>query len=44
MAWTGQLGLVAVLAASGNPSQRTHNVKITFRAINFYFLKMNECK
>jgi len=32
----------AALDASGNPSQTTHNVKITF--INFDFLKINKCK
>jgi len=34
--------LIAVIAASGNTSQTSHNVKITF--INFDFLQMNECK
>jgi len=34
--------LIAVIAASGNTSQTTHNVIITF--INFDFVQMNECK
>jgi len=38
-AQTGQL--IVVLAASDNPRQTMHNVKITF--INLDFLKMNEC-
>jgi len=36
-----QTGLIAAIAASGNPSKPL-NVKITF--INFDFVKMNECK
>jgi len=40
MAQTGLL--IATLAASSNPSQTTHKVKVMF--INFGLIKMNEYK